>query len=102
MRTSDTVVWTVLEHPVALLSTQGSIACDQDTVWFEVFTGGGTLAAGNEYSYEWSDGVQFTASNEPYLIAEVNEGLSSVLLEITDDEGCTDAWLGIYRADCTA
>ena len=88
--TSDTVVWTVLEHPVALLSTQGGIACDQDTVWFEVFTGGGTLAVGNEYSYEWSDGVQFTASNEPYLIADVNEGLSSVLLEITDDEGCTD------------
>ena len=88
--TSDTVVWTVLEHPVALLSTQGSIACDQDTVWFEVFAGGGTIAEGNEYSYEWSDGVQFTASNEPYLIADVNAGFSSVLLEISDDEGCTD------------
>ena len=89
--TADTIVWTVLEHPVALLSTQESVACDQDTVWFEVFAAGGTLAAGNEYTYGWSNGVQFTASNEPYLIAEVNEGFSFVLVEITDDEGCTDA-----------
>lgn len=88
--TADTVVWTVLEHPVALLSTQESIACDQDTVWFEVFAAGGTLAAENEYSFGWSDGVQFTASNEPYLIAEANEGFSFVHMEITDDEGCTD------------
>lgn len=88
---ADSVVWTVMEHPLVLLSTQGSLACDADTVWFEVFAGGGTLGEGNDYSLTWSDGVQFTAANDPFWIADIDEGFSFVFVEISDDEGCSDA-----------
>lgn len=87
---SDTVIWTVMEHPVALLSTQGAFSCDGDTVWFQVYAGGGTLAEGNAYTNEWSEGVQYTSSGEPFVLADISQGLSSVSLEITDDEGCKD------------
>ena len=88
---ADTIVWTVTEHPVALLSTQGSFSCDEDTIWFEVYAGGGTLAEGNDYSYEWSDGVQFTPASDPFWIANVEEGFSFVFVEVFDDLGCSDA-----------
>lgn len=89
--TLDTVIWNVMEHPVALLSTQGSLACDADTVWFELYAGGGTLAEGSDYSVTWSDGVQFTVANDPFWIADVEEGFSFVFVEVFDDEGCSDA-----------
>lgn len=88
--TSDTVDWEVMEHPVALLSTQGSLACDADTVWFQVFAGGGTLDEESNYTYEWSSEVQFTSDDEPYYVADIDQGFDFVQLELFDDMGCSD------------
>jgi len=88
--TSDTAIWQILEEPVAFLSTEGSVACDGDTVWMNVFAGGGTLAPGNEYTYEWTDEVLVNAAGGAYWIANLAENFAIVGLTVTDDFGCSD------------
>ena len=88
--TSDTALWHILEQPTVFLSTEGSVACDGDTVWMNVFAGGGTLAAEGEYTYDWTDEVTLTSSGEAYWIADLNENFTIIGLTVTDDLGCAD------------
>ena len=69
---------------------RGSVACDGDTVWMNVFAGGGTLAPGNEYTYEWTDEVLVNAAGGAYWIANLAENFAIVGLTVTDDFGCSD------------
>ena len=88
--TSDTVVWEILENPTAILSTEGSIACDGDTVWLEAFIGGGAVAASSDYVYAWSSQVEFDSSGSTFFIADASVSLETIELVVTDDAGCTD------------
>ena len=88
--TVDSAVWQVLEEPTAFLSTEGSVACDGDTVWMDVFAGGGTVASGSSYSYEWTDLVTLNANGEAYWVANLNETFALVGVTVTDDLGCSD------------
>lgn len=88
--TSDTMVWEILEKPTVFLSTEGSLACDGDTIWLEVFAGGGTTDATGEYQFDWSNEVNFGALGEPFVTANASESVIVVDLTVTDDAGCQD------------
>lgn len=88
--TSDEVIWEVMESPMAFLSSEGSLFCDGDTVWLDVLAGGGTLAEGSAYNFNWTEQVVFTSTGVPYYVADVNEPLETIGLIVTDDEGCAD------------
>jgi PKD repeat protein len=88
--TSDTMVWEVLENPSVFLSTEGSLACDGDTVWLEVFAGGGEVAGGSDYQFEWSNQVGFGPNGAPFVLADAASPFDAVELVVIDDLGCQD------------
>lgn len=88
--TSDTMGWEILENPTIFLSTEGSHACDGDTVWLEVFAGGGTVAPNSDYELEWFGQVDFGSSGSPFVIANASEPFDAIELFVTDDAGCED------------
>ena len=88
--TTDTMVWEVLENPTVFLSTEGSLACDGDTVWLEAFAGGGTIDETGEYQFDWSSDVNFGTSGDPFVIANASASMIAVDLMVTDDAGCQD------------
>jgi len=88
--TTDTALWEVLEEPTAFLSTEGSVACDGDTVWMNLYAGGGTLESGSSYSYEWTDLVTLNENGEAFWVANLNETFAIVGVTVTDDLGCSD------------
>lgn len=88
--TSDTAIWEVLEEPTAFLSTQGSVACDGDTVWMNLYAGGGNLSPGSDYSYEWSDLVTLDSTGSAYWIANTEEPFAIIGVIVTDELGCSD------------
>ncbi len=88
--TTDTMVWEVLENPTVFLSTEGSLACDGDTVWLEAFAGGGTLEATSAYQFDWSSEVNFETSGAPFVMADTSVSMIAVELMVTDDAGCQD------------
>lgn len=88
--TQDTAIWEVWEEPVAFLSTEGGLVCDGDTVWMELFAGGGTLAPGSEYTLEWTDDVVFDEGGFPYIMATFNSPFLIVGVTVSDDLGCAD------------
>lgn len=88
--TSDEAVWNVLESPMAFIASDGSLFCDGDTVWFEVFAGSGTLAEGSAYQLDWTEQVLFTDSGAAFYVASIEEPLETIGLIVTDDAGCTD------------
>ena len=80
----------ILENPTVFLSTEGSFACDGDTVWLEVFAGGGTIDATGEYQFDWSSDVNFATSSAPFVMAIASASMIAVELMVTDDAGCQD------------
>lgn len=89
---TDTVVWNILESPIVFLSTNGAVHCDGDTVWFDVYAGGGDLSSGGDYEYLWSENVQFNGSEEVFWISSVEVGFTSVSVEVIDEAGCSDSY----------
>ncbi len=88
--TADTMVWEILENPTVFLSTEGSLACDGDTVWLEAFAGGGEIAAGSDYQFEFSSQVNFGPEGMPFVVANANDPLDAIELVVIDDVGCQD------------
>lgn len=88
--TQDTAIWEVWEEPLAFLSAEGGLVCDGDTVWMELFAGGGTLNPGSEYALEWTNDVAFDQSGSPYVMATFDSPFLIVGVTVTDDLGCAD------------
>ena len=55
------------------------LACDGDTVWLEVFAGGGTIDATGEYQFDWSSDVNFGTSGAPFVMANASASMIALI-----------------------